>query len=362
MQAKRVHYAKASAATLFEALASRHLKFSFPEGLTLGACFMRNEPMNQIRSIMLVLSIVAACSPASAETMRFEDATGILGTSCAKDIDSNCRGVNLDPARMKDCLARNRDSTSAQCKADYARGFDAIQKRVAARAAVRKICERDVARLCGGLHKDDQSSALGCILAAPRGVSARCSQAVGEAGYRVPAPTQAQADGARESWANELVGLESPPELDVAGLRQQALERIKSRADAVPLKRPPVATLLLNLPKLIVEIQFDEDSPIVRPQSYRALGRIADTLSDPALLPYKFLIVGHAAATGKREYNLTLSQRRADAVRDVLVNTFKISSKRLQAIGLGEEQLLDAAHPAAANNQRIQIATVGKLL
>jgi OOP family OmpA-OmpF porin len=46
----------------------------------------------------------------------------------------------------------------------------------------------------------------------------------------------------------------------------------------------------------------------------------------------------------------------------VLVNTFKISSKRLQAIGLGEEQLIDAAHPAAAINQRIQVATVAKVL
>ena len=80
--------------------------------------------------------------------------------------------------------------------------------------------------------------------------------------------------------------------------------------------------------------QFDEDSPIVRPESYRVVGRIADTLYHPALLPYKFLIVGHTVATGKREYNLTLSQRRADAIRDVLVTTFKISPKRLQAIGL----------------------------
>jgi flagellar motor protein MotB len=49
-------------------------------------------------------------------------------------------------------------------------------------------------------------------------------------------------------------------------------------------------------------------------------------------------------------------------VREVLINTFKISPKRLQAIGLGEEQLLDAAHPTAAINQRIQVATVGKVL
>jgi OOP family OmpA-OmpF porin len=44
----------------------------------------------------------------------------------------------------------------------------------------------------------------------------------------------------------------------------------------------------------------------------------------------------------------------------VLLNTFKISPKRLQAIGLGEEQLIDAAHPTAAVNQQVQIATVAK--
>jgi len=130
----------------------------------------------------------------------------------------------------------------------------------------------------------------------------------------------------------------------------------------VPLKRPPIAVQLVKLPQLLVEIQFDPDSPIIRPESYRTLGHIADTLYDPALLPYKFLIVGHTDATGKREYNLALSQRRADSIRDVLVTTFRISSKRLQAIGLGEEQLLDAAHPTAAINQRMQIATVGKVL
>jgi OOP family OmpA-OmpF porin len=42
----------------------------------------------------------------------------------------------------------------------------------------------------------------------------------------------------------------------------------------------------------------------------------------------------------------------------VLVTMFKISSKRLQAIGLGEEQLRDAARPAAPVNQRIQVISV----
>ena len=123
---------------------------------------------------------------------------------------------------------------------------------------------------------------------------------------------------------------------------------------------PPVASQLLKLPQLAVEIRFDEDVAVIRPESYQTLGRIADVLSDPKLLAYKFLIVVHTVSAGRRENNLTLSQRRADVIREILVNTFKISSKRLQAIGLGEEQLIDAAHPAAAVNQQIQVATVAK--
>jgi hypothetical protein len=139
--------------------------------------------MNPIRSIFFLIFALMACSPASAETMNFEDATAILGASCGQDIDANCRGVNLDATRLKECLTRNQDSISPQCKADYGRIFDAIQKRVAARGAVRKICERDAQKLCAGAQKDD-GKIIQCLVTAPRGISARCVQAVGEAGYR----------------------------------------------------------------------------------------------------------------------------------------------------------------------------------
>jgi outer membrane protein OmpA-like peptidoglycan-associated protein len=178
----------------------------------------------------------------------------------------------------------------------------------------------------------------------------------------LPASAQTQAGSTSEEWVNKLAGLETAPDLDVAALRQQALERVKSKADAAPIKRPPVASQLLKLPQIVADIQFDEDAAVIRPESYRALGRIADTLYHPSLLGYKFLIVGHTVSTGRRENNLTLSQRRADVIREVLINTFKISSKRLQAIGLGEEQLMDSARPSAPTNQRIQVATVGSAL
>ena len=176
----------------------------------------------------------------------------------------------------------------------------------------------------------------------------------------LPCQAQTQADGKADDWVNKLAGLETAPDLDVAALRQQAMERVKSKADAASIRRPPVAAELLKLPQLIADIKFDPDDPIIRPESYRMVGRLADTLSHPTLMPFKFLILSHTVSTGKREYNLTLSQRRADAIREVLVSTFKISPKRLQAVGLGEEQLLDSAHPTAPVNQRVQVATVGK--
>jgi OmpA-OmpF porin, OOP family len=165
-----------------------------------------------------------------------------------------------------------------------------------------------------------------------------------------------------ENMVSQLAGLDTSPDVEVIALRQRVLDRVKSRADAPSLKRPPVAAELLKLPHFNVEVQFNPDSPIIRPESYRTIGRIADALYDPALSPYGFLIVGHTESTGKREYNLTLSQRRADAIRDVLVTAFKISTKRIQAVGLGEEQLLDATHPTAAVNQQVQVLTFRKAL
>ena len=151
------------------------------EALTIDGFIISDDAMVPGRSILLMLAL-AAPSLAWAETMSFGDAAAILGKSCGKDIDANCRGVNFDSSRLKDCLSRNQDVVSAQCKADYVRSFEAIQKRIAARAAVPKTCERDIVKLCGGDRKEI-AKALECLVAAS-GVSAKCNQAIGDAGYR----------------------------------------------------------------------------------------------------------------------------------------------------------------------------------
>lgn len=158
----------------------------------------------------------------------------------------------------------------------------------------------------------------------------------------------------------EKLAVGDEAEIDLPALRTQASDRIKARADAQPQKRPPIAPQLTKLPQLRFDIVFDQDSSLIRPASYHTIGSIADALTDPRLRPYRYLIVDHVESAGRRDHNLILSQRRADSIRDVLVNTFKVQPKRLLALGLGEEQLQDTARPAAPANARVQIIAIGK--
>ncbi|MCK1422093.1 OmpA family protein [Bradyrhizobium sp. 180] len=177
------------------------------------------------------------------------------------------------------------------------------------------------------------------------------------AGAQTAAPT-------RDDIVGKLNHFEEAAEVDLPALKQQVMERAKARIknDPGPVNRPLIAPDLAKLPAFNAQIQFDADTPIIQPASYQTVGRIADALVHSSLLPYTFLIVGHVESNSKtREANAILSQRRADAIRDVLVNTFKISTKRLHPIGLGEEQFLDRAKPTSAVNGQLQILTYAKL-
>jgi hypothetical protein len=118
----------------------------------------------------------------SAQTMSFEQAAKLLLSSCGKDISKYCSKVNIGDGRMRNCLL-NTAAVSAGCKAQYAHVVAGIQKRAEARIAVRKICERDALQLCGSVKIGD-GQLLDCLLASKRGISARCSQAITDAGYR----------------------------------------------------------------------------------------------------------------------------------------------------------------------------------
>jgi outer membrane protein OmpA-like peptidoglycan-associated protein len=83
-----------------------------------------------------------------------------------------------------------------------------------------------------------------------------------------------------------------------------------------------------------------------------ALGR---ALSRDELKGAVFFINGHTDAKGSDPYNQGLSERRAEAVKRLLVEQFGLPAADLIAVGYGRSQLKNAAEPFAGENRRVQI-------
>lgn len=149
--------------------------------------------------------------------------------------------------------------------------------------------------------------------------------------------------------------------IDTEAIRREIQASIQADGDENATGAPPIADVLKDLPNFIVQIQFDLGSDVIKPESWVTVGRIADALHNPLLLSNRFLVVGHTDAKGTRTYNLELSQKRADAVVEMLVNTFQVPPGQLLALGLGEEQLFDQKDPFSGANRRVAILNVGPL-
>jgi outer membrane protein OmpA-like peptidoglycan-associated protein len=90
------------------------------------------------------------------------------------------------------------------------------------------------------------------------------------------------------------------------------------------------------------------------------LDRIAVALRDPSNRTLDYRIEGHTDAKGSFAYNQTLSERRAEAVRNYLI-TMGIGDERLTAVGFGKTRPLPnppAASPYAPINRRVQFSWI----
>ncbi len=67
------------------------------------------------------------------------------------------------------------------------------------------------------------------------------------------------------------------------------------------------------------------------------------------------VVEGHTDARGADAYNMTLSERRAKAVEDYLVQKHQIPESRIQAVGKGKTEPLNS-NPFDPNNRRVQFA------
>jgi outer membrane protein OmpA-like peptidoglycan-associated protein len=173
----------------------------------------------------------------------------------------------------------------------------------------------------------------------------------GTRGIRLPA------DGAASSPSGPPSGQPSGPPA-AAGQDRVAAPTAKP---AQPRTAPPATTAPAGVPSASITVLFPSGSAALTPEAARSIDPLGQALTSAALAPYRFRIEGHTDTVGSRESNQLLSEARALAVRNYLVQRYGVQPDRLEAIGLGEDQPLVATgdEMAERRNRRVQILNLG---
>ena len=107
------------------------------------------------------------------------------------------------------------------------------------------------------------------------------------------------------------------------------------------------------------DVTFDTDSSEVRPGLYSEINRVAAVLNQyPETL---IMVEGHTDSVGSHEYNMNLSQRRAYAVKTLLVLR-GVADNRIEIVGYGETMPVATNDTEAGRqkNRRVEIKIAPK--
>lgn len=107
-------------------------------------------------------------------------------------------------------------------------------------------------------------------------------------------------------------------------------------------------------------INFDNNKSDIKSQYYDDIEKLAVFLKQYPKV--NVTIAGHTSSQGAAEYNLTLSQKRAEAVVAILESKFDIASGRLTAEGFGESQLINLGNTQKAHNENRRIEALVEVL
>ncbi len=136
---------------------------------------------------------------------------------------------------------------------------------------------------------------------------------------------------------------------------QAELDRLEEALGKIADTRRTALGIVMNLGE--DTLKFDFDKADLKPEDKELLSRIAGILLTSQ--DYTIAINGHTDDVGSDEYNDGLSERRAAAVRDYLVEA-KISEEILSVQGWGKKQPLvqGTSDDARAKNRRVELGIV----
>lgn len=136
--------------------------------------------------------------------------------------------------------------------------------------------------------------------------------------------------------------------------REQALQKLHKTLSKFAETRRSKLGLVMDLGD---SIEFDFDKAELRPQNRELLSRIAGVLM--TLDDYNIQVFGHTDDVGSAEYNQMLSEQRADAVRDYLVEAgVEAGTISIRGYGKSEPLVKDTTPQARQRNRRVEIAVI----
>ena len=141
--------------------------------------------------------------------------------------------------------------------------------------------------------------------------------------------------------------------------REEELTHLQQALGQIAETRRTAMGLVMTLGS--ESVRFDFDRSDIKPQYRETLSRIAGVLS--TVKGYSIYVYGYTDDVGSQEYNLGLSERRADAVRNYLVSS-GIDPKILTTKGFGKSnpRVPGDTPQARAKNRRVEIGIVDSTL
>lgn len=122
--------------------------------------------------------------------------------------------------------------------------------------------------------------------------------------------------------------------------------------------RDHLAEIAAKRPKIDLDINFDFDSAAVTLRTEPQLHSLGKALTSDELAGSVIMLGGHTDGKGSDAYNHGLSERRAEAVKRFLCETYKIPAANLVAAGYGKEGYKNSVDPFAPENRRVEVVNM----
>jgi len=105
-----------------------------------------------------------------------------------------------------------------------------------------------------------------------------------------------------------------------------------------------------------VNINFEYDSAQLTPEGIVQLDAFGAAMTDPGGQKYPVILAGHTDDIGSDEYNMQLSQQRAKAAKDYLVDNFDLTPDRIGIEAYGEDKplFIDSSEQSRSKNRRVE--------